>query len=426
MRAGWLTAILVAGAVGTGVLVAGTTGGGGGGGSTPTVANFWVDGSGTCTRQSTAGAYSNAAACAGMTEAYNAASCGDVILVKSGTYTEENFDHQTDTAACGTRIKIYEETGQTVDISWLELGYRLEENNGADHIEFHNIDVEGASVKSTIGARLSDDVHFYGSSSGGGVMDAITNWEFHDHTFGPCLVAQLNPDCGNNVKIAAASDNVLIEDSTVSGFRCDPARTGAVAGGECHLECMKLDGVTNMTIRRTVFSDCEYFSILFEGGPFDGLLIENSWFGQSFNGSQPTPSRTAPNCIEVKNGDFVNATVRFNACQSGSGFCGACPGGGSTTNFKVYGNIFGRAVCGGATYAYNAYTGASTCSGTGEVALNADPFANGSPDTGFDFHLGSTTSADNLVPTSQTCAPTDIDEAVRPVGVNCDAGADER
>jgi hypothetical protein len=53
-----------------------------------TGANLWVDtNGGTCTRQATAGAYVDAQACGSLNAAYAAASPGDLVLVKPGTYT---------------------------------------------------------------------------------------------------------------------------------------------------------------------------------------------------------------------------------------------------------------------------------------------------------------------------------------------------
>jgi hypothetical protein len=58
------------------------------GGGDPGVANLWVDtNGGTCTRQSPAGAYSDAGACSTPAAAITAAQVGDRINIKAGSYT---------------------------------------------------------------------------------------------------------------------------------------------------------------------------------------------------------------------------------------------------------------------------------------------------------------------------------------------------
>ncbi len=97
-----LGGILAAGsalAIGIGVIignqVTAPTGGAGNPGSIPstTIANFWMDGAGTCARQGAAGttgaAYNDAQACSSLAAAYTAASCGDSILVKAGAYSQQ-------------------------------------------------------------------------------------------------------------------------------------------------------------------------------------------------------------------------------------------------------------------------------------------------------------------------------------------------
>lgn len=77
--------LLVTGVV-AGVLVVSGIPAGGGGGPTLGTANVWVDGAGTCVRQPTAGAYVDAQACTDLTAAISAASPGDRINVKTGSY----------------------------------------------------------------------------------------------------------------------------------------------------------------------------------------------------------------------------------------------------------------------------------------------------------------------------------------------------
>jgi hypothetical protein len=107
---------------GAGVLVvAGVLIGGGSyvigdGGAT---ANLWVDTTGgTCTRSASPAAYSDAAACATFDAAYDAASGGDSVMVKAGSY-----DPQGITGTKASLVTILPATGETVTVGgWAHLG----------------------------------------------------------------------------------------------------------------------------------------------------------------------------------------------------------------------------------------------------------------------------------------------------------------
>jgi hypothetical protein len=109
---------------------------------------------------------------------------------------------------------------------------------------------------------------------------------------------------------------------------------------------------------------------------------------------------------------------------------------GNSGGAQIVGNIIGVSTgsftcISGATYKYNIFpSGSGTC-GTGDTTLQTTifPFINSSSGSGGNYHLSGTadsTRADNLVPTSAGCAPTDYDGQARPADTNCDAGADER
>jgi len=78
-------------------------------------ANLWVDpNGGSCARQASPGAYSDAAACASMGAAYAKASPGDVILVRGGTYPAQ----QIASRSIGTTpVVIQPASGETVTVS---------------------------------------------------------------------------------------------------------------------------------------------------------------------------------------------------------------------------------------------------------------------------------------------------------------------
>ena len=84
--------------------------------ATPTTANLWVDtNGGSCTRQATAGAYIDAQACSTFDAAWDAATAGDTIVVKVGTY-----GHQCITGDKTSVTKIIGENGVVVQNDGIE------------------------------------------------------------------------------------------------------------------------------------------------------------------------------------------------------------------------------------------------------------------------------------------------------------------
>lgn len=77
-----------------------------------TTANEWVDSNGgTCTRQGTAGAYSDAGACGTVDAAWDASTAGDRICIKAGTYGTQvvsgnKASETTITGNCGGAVTI--------------------------------------------------------------------------------------------------------------------------------------------------------------------------------------------------------------------------------------------------------------------------------------------------------------------------------
>lgn len=96
MRIGIATT--VATAIAIGVLVASQGGG-------TNLANLWVDtNGGTCTRQATAAAYVDAAACASFQAAHTAANCGDTVGIAAGAYGAQSVSG-VPTCAVGNEVR---------------------------------------------------------------------------------------------------------------------------------------------------------------------------------------------------------------------------------------------------------------------------------------------------------------------------------
>lgn len=83
-----------------------------------TTANLWVDtNGGSCSRQSSPGVYIDAQACSSMQAAQTAASAGDTIIIKNGTYGAQNLNSSAKTSM----VYFYAETDGSVLVSGLSI-----------------------------------------------------------------------------------------------------------------------------------------------------------------------------------------------------------------------------------------------------------------------------------------------------------------
>ena len=85
-------------------------------------ANLWIDlNGGSCTRQATAGAYVDAQACGSWNAAYQAASPGDTVLVRGGTYPSQRVLDRTNIAVGSTSIVFRPAPGESILMNSLQL-----------------------------------------------------------------------------------------------------------------------------------------------------------------------------------------------------------------------------------------------------------------------------------------------------------------
>ena len=76
---------------------------------------------GSCTRQATAGAYVDAQACGSWNAAYQAASPGDTVLVRGGTYPSQRVLDRTNIAVGSTSIVFRPAPGESILMNSLQL-----------------------------------------------------------------------------------------------------------------------------------------------------------------------------------------------------------------------------------------------------------------------------------------------------------------
>jgi Right handed beta helix region len=260
----------------------------------PTAGNLWVDpDGGTCTRRATAGDYLDDSACGDFNSAYAAASCGDVVLIRSapGGYPAQLVDAPEkdcedyvtfapgpgdDTVQVGQRgvpggVEVARgdwmrfvglqlvDGGEKIAAAGFSLGPTgMGRRERVDHIR-----VERSSFESFL-LRGADDVTFEGNDIAPGKS---RHWDEKNWI-----------SVGNDGSryVENYSTNVVIEGNAIHGFTEE-----ACADTGCHVECLSLEA-ENVTIRANRIWDCDIYAVVFaddEGYSTIGTdnLVENNF-----------------------------------------------------------------------------------------------------------------------------------------------------
>jgi chitodextrinase len=393
-------------------------------------ANLWVDASGgNCARLSSRGGYADAQACGSLNAAYQAASAGDVVLIKGGTYPSQAISDRSNLALGSAVISMHPAPGENIVVDgYLDVRTHDLAIDGGDQLgvnEANRIQVNGISSSDQavdfgwgnnsprVTGNVVEDVHtrnvYFDDGSRGNT--------FRNGDVGPSDLGGENL-CSDLVQSGNAQFTVeynLVHDNLSSGcggahidaFDLNPDDTGSVVRGNriwwCGTQC------------------------IFTGDP-GKLLVENNFIEETnaCGGGCDGPQEIA------LMGDTV---VRYNTVEGDDGYgCNSCsptrPG-----NTVIYGNVFlspyGGCAGGGvitASYDYNVFApGGTSCGSHSKVCTPR--LANGNlwtnVDQQADYHLAS----------NDTCAlgagepgdypSQDLDGTARPQGAP-DAGADEK
>jgi hypothetical protein len=219
-------------------------------------------------------------------------------------------------------------------------------------------------------------------------------------------------------KLKRAHD-ILIDGTTWQNF-------SSCTGYVDHTECLQVEPADNVTIRHSIFKNCDTITVNFANdlagdsksaagyAAPNNILIENNFFDEA----KSLPG--APTYYALNIRECTNCTVRYNSWLQGP----RMPNGEVSINNKFIGNLgpYNSWDCGmaGVTFSHNVFVGAQ-CSSTDKNV--SDPgFVN---PAAVDLHLTSSSPAINAGDPSSYPAD-DIDGQARPMGSAPDAGADER
>lgn len=449
-----LGAVLVAAAVGISGAAIWKTTTGSGGEVPPGPANLWVDtDGGSCTRSRSPAAYSDAAACASMNAAYQAASLGDTVTItcpgSTCTYSTQTIveDAGKSGTSVSTHVLFNIAAGKTVTIRGINLGTgdTTGGTDGPDHItingggDWHNstpyrLVMPYDNVNSCAIRALPDsyDDTVTGVDVCSTFATMIHNWTVTNSDLGPCR-AENSGVCQQGMRVDNGTG--VNGDVTYDGnYFHDFTRSDSASHWECGVIWGLQDGTVGFRFTRNELWRCATLDLgFYQEGPTDittPALFENNFFDHPTDlGATYAPAGQA--AINVKNNNrLIDTHLRFNTFADGASIYWATvvPLPNAYINTDQEGNI-GQLDC-QPTYpvgsSYNLGIGGA-CGGTGDTttASLSNVLVDATLTDPTDFHLKSGTNpAVDLVPIAD-CPSTDIFGNAR-TGSFCDAGAVER
>jgi chitodextrinase len=386
--------------------------------SPSSLANLWIDPSGgSCARQATAGAYSDAQACGSMQAASNAAQSGDTINIVDGSYSSQALN-------AGSKALTFQAAGPGRPSFGMIV-------SAASNITVRGIQIENRN-----------DLNGPCSDPDNAVLYPCGN----NQTFDNVIVDGLNKNdkhgirgVGDSFKLRnsevrnivdgkgfeGGSDDMLIENTYWHNIR--------VVTDGVHNECAYVDNGNRQTWRGNRFIGCPTMALFFtnwNGGPaYSNVLVEDNVFGHTLD----TGGNWHASCAfkigwgANNQNTVIGWVVRYNTFETDPCLDGT-PAGGDTGAGRYYGNLGGIQCESEMVYSYNV---GDTCGGTGDMPVanatndashpNQAPFYVNAPNG--DFHLVAGAAPINHGDPSN-CPATDMDGQAR--SQPCDAGADER
>jgi hypothetical protein len=416
----------------------------------PEQANIWVDDDdGTCFRSATHIDYVDASACGSISEAWQAATNGDLIYVmpKTGGYTGSGNDlgsrggqgspMTTIEVAPDTTVRLIE--ASISGANWLTLsGFEIVNDQSITSTNNQVLDITSSDEIVVEDIYLNANIGSYEGGTrrvrdGIGINGNVDDLLISDST----LIGSVAP-LANGAEDAGGKGIIIQDSAGTTGPNSDVRiihnRIGEQTQGDGldHMECLWIASVTPFTLSRNHFHDCTLNAI---NGTFgqtaepDNYTFENNVFEVADAGVGGIPPT-----FDGINSNRNNWDFRFNyfgvAIFSHQGSTGT--GSELTGNIGVHGN--GLGCWSGATYTYNRWSDMDCSSGgSGDVqdanAANSTTYYT-APKAGEALGPGDYSPASGSAPQinagGPTCPLVDIDGNPRPFGAACDAGPYER
>lgn len=290
--------------------------------------------------------------CASFDRAYRVAQAGHVVEVAAGTYPDQqlNLDPSKTSAA---DVVFEPAPGAAVSIPKLALGDGLG-TPAASHVTVKRLRVD--VIQAFTPAR---DLTWQSIDAKNFYVRGVQGLLVKGGDYGPCTSTL--EACGNS-KIDLASPpeqpnaNITIDGAVFHDYR--------IGDPDDHFECLFIFSGTNITVRNSRFSDCEFFDIFvqYAGAEISGLTIERNRFDTPWNG-RGVKDRPSAIAFSPRGRPFANVLVRANSFRGTTGVSWNDDGDSTAySGVRAVRNIFGSpANC----YAFVSYSenlwGGGTC-----------------------------------------------------------------
>lgn len=343
-------------------------------------ANLWIDADGgSCARREATSSYADAQACGSLQAAANAASAGDIVLIRDGRYPGQLLT--------GAKRLTFRGAGPGRP----SFGQII---TSAANVAFAHVLVENRDPPAGNTPCSYFDYTLFTCGPGQTYVDVIVDG-LAKGSGNPERRGGLQVDAGSTNLVfrngeirgvldskgfQGGSDGMLIENTVFRDIRLSPA--GEAAG--VHNECAYVTGGDRQTWRRNRFLLCPVMAMFFAnylgGPPFSSVTIENNLFTHTLNSRgewHNGASFVIPNGAGGQN-QVTNWVVRYNTFETPPDF-GSTPGTGDDNgSAHYYGNLGADGACGAREWTYR-YNVGETCRGVGEVAVRGATNSSGRP-----------------------------------------------
>lgn len=402
--------------------------------SPPAPAALYISPSG-----SDANACSQASPCQTFNRAYQAANCGDLVSIGSGSYGDQTIVEKAALNSCTTPVAMQANGAVTIagGIDLGSCGSGCYASNGPQNLTLKGFSYTGDIFMQSDVRNITVD-----SVDGGGIyVSGDTNITVRNSDFGPCnspsgpaphcsrvMIRNCSGTSTSCGLVTGPNSNILFENNTIHDYVCSNC------GNPDHWECVFFDGGQNVTFRSNRFYNCELYDIAMgenPGSTIDGVTIENNWFGVTCNWANGqggcAQGQYRNSAIESGGASRIdNVLIRFNSFASGQVY--VKEGNNTFLNWRLIGNILGGSNCeagwAGVFYDYNLLKG-GTC-GSHSLNISSMPYVNGSGDSAMDYHLVAGSPAEAFVVATGADYDLALDYDRQPRMAPREAGSDER
>jgi hypothetical protein len=351
--------------------------------------------------------------CQTFNRAYEVAQPGEVVDISGGTYPEQQVEYDSDKTS-SEDVYFRPAAGSFVNVNGDIEAY-------GSHVTFMAMRARDTNVPYDGPADVSD-VTFWGFDGRNFTIDSGQQVSVIGGDYGPAS------DCGgsyggSNNGIRMNRAGVMPTDILIWGVDIHDVQSYDLEA--CHIECLIVGAVKNLTVRGAAFWNCSIFDIFLQpfNGDISGVTLENNWF------ATPTDPDGHPNsgrAVEFSGGGpWRDVQIRHNSVNTAINLNDGAPDP-QYENVSVVGNVAERAIAcyKGVSYRYNVWFGGGVCDSS-DVGVSAPPFANASNRGDLDYHLSGGPAVD-LVPAAASEVGDDFDNEARPADAARDAGSDER